>query len=102
MNFPPWGQVIGFDLSQNGQGTLTLPSGTIGCSTGAASFTENIPHKKRFEHTVDVLEFAQKKTVETTTIEELIAKHGLPFLGQSVRGCPKVPEITYTAVRPSY
>jgi len=35
--------------------------------------------KKRFEHTSDVLEFAQKKSVETTTLEQLTVTHGLPF-----------------------
>jgi FkbM family methyltransferase len=35
--------------------------------------------KKRFEHTSDALEFAQKKSVETTTIEQLTVTYGLPF-----------------------
>jgi FkbM family methyltransferase len=35
--------------------------------------------KKRFEHTDDPLEFGQKKRVETTTLERLIAVHGSPF-----------------------
>jgi FkbM family methyltransferase len=35
--------------------------------------------KKRFEHTSDVLEFAQKKSVETTTLEQLTVTYGLPF-----------------------
>jgi FkbM family methyltransferase len=35
--------------------------------------------KKRFEHTLDVLEFAQKKSVETTTLEQLSLRYGLPF-----------------------
>jgi FkbM family methyltransferase len=35
--------------------------------------------KKRFEHTMDVLEFAQEMSVETTTLERLTVAHGLPF-----------------------
>ena len=35
--------------------------------------------KKRFEHTIDVLEFAQEMSVETTTIERLTLAHGRPF-----------------------
>lgn len=35
--------------------------------------------KSRFEHTTDVLEFAQTRRVETTTIEQLISAYGLPF-----------------------
>ena len=45
INFPPCGQVIEFDLSQNGQVTLIPPSGTFGRSTGEGSFTEKtFPH----------------------------------------------------------
>lgn len=36
-------------------------------------------NKKRFEHTSDPLEFAQKKTIETTTLEQLGVTHGSPF-----------------------
>jgi FkbM family methyltransferase len=36
-------------------------------------------NKKRFEHTADALEFAQKKTIGTTTLEQLGATHGSPF-----------------------
>jgi FkbM family methyltransferase len=35
--------------------------------------------KGRFAHTLDVLEFAEKKSVETTTLERLSAEYGLPF-----------------------
>lgn len=35
--------------------------------------------KARFAHTQDSCEFAQRRTVETTTLEELIAAHGVPF-----------------------
>lgn len=36
-------------------------------------------HKERFDHTLDVLEFAEKRSIETTTLEHLIAAYGLPF-----------------------
>jgi FkbM family methyltransferase len=36
-------------------------------------------NKERFHHPLDVLEFAGKKSVETTTLEHLIAEYGLPF-----------------------
>lgn len=35
--------------------------------------------KKRFEHTSDILEFARKTSVDTTTIEHLAVTHGFPF-----------------------
>lgn len=35
--------------------------------------------KKRFEYTSDVLEFAHKKIIDTTTLEHLTLTHGLPF-----------------------
>jgi FkbM family methyltransferase len=35
--------------------------------------------KDRFDRTLDVLEFAEKRSVETTTIEHLTADNGLPF-----------------------
>jgi FkbM family methyltransferase len=35
--------------------------------------------KKRFEHTRCELEFTQKKSIETTTLEQLMITHGLPF-----------------------
>jgi FkbM family methyltransferase len=35
--------------------------------------------KDRFDRNVDALEFAEKRTVETTTIEHLTAQHGVPF-----------------------
>ena len=35
--------------------------------------------KDRFDRNVDALEFAEQKTVETTTIEHLAAQHGVPF-----------------------
>jgi FkbM family methyltransferase len=34
---------------------------------------------KRRDHTLDALEFAQTKSVATTTLEQLFAVHGLPF-----------------------
>jgi FkbM family methyltransferase len=36
-------------------------------------------NKERFSQTPDVLEFAEKRSVETTTLEQLIAEYGLPF-----------------------
>jgi FkbM family methyltransferase len=36
-------------------------------------------NKEKFEHEHCGLEFAQRKAVETTTLEELILTHGLPF-----------------------
>ena len=36
-------------------------------------------NKDKFEHAHFGLEFARRKTVETTTLEELIVTHGLPF-----------------------
>ena len=36
-------------------------------------------NKDKFEHAHFGLEFARRKTVETTTLEELILTHGLPF-----------------------
>ena len=36
-------------------------------------------YKGRFAHTLDVLEFAEKKNVETTTLDHLSAEYGLPF-----------------------
>jgi FkbM family methyltransferase len=38
--------------------------------------------KTRFAHTQDKLDFAQRKIVETTTLEDLIAAHGVPFLSR--------------------
>lgn len=35
--------------------------------------------KERFDRTLDRLEFADKRTVETTTLEHLTANHGTPF-----------------------
>jgi len=35
--------------------------------------------KTRFAHTQDNCDFAQRRIVETTTLDELIAAHGLPF-----------------------
>jgi FkbM family methyltransferase len=35
--------------------------------------------KKRFEHTRGELEFAHKKSIQTTTLEQLMITHGLPF-----------------------
>jgi FkbM family methyltransferase len=35
--------------------------------------------KKRFEHTSDKLDFARKTEVETTTLEDLMLRHGTPF-----------------------
>jgi FkbM family methyltransferase len=35
--------------------------------------------KKRFEHSVDAMEFAEERNVETTTLDQLIAVHGVPF-----------------------
>jgi FkbM family methyltransferase len=36
-------------------------------------------NKQRFEHTGDKLDFDSRKEIETTTIEQLIAAHGLPY-----------------------
>lgn len=36
-------------------------------------------NKEKFEHAYFGLEFARQKTVETTTLEDLIQTHGLPF-----------------------
>lgn len=36
-------------------------------------------HKERFSNSLDVLEFAGKRSVETTTLEQLMAEYGLPF-----------------------
>jgi FkbM family methyltransferase len=36
-------------------------------------------NKERFDHTLDVLEFADERSVQTTTLEHLIAEFGLPF-----------------------
>ncbi len=35
--------------------------------------------RKHCEHATDVVEFAQKKSIETTTLQQLIIMHGLPF-----------------------
>jgi FkbM family methyltransferase len=35
--------------------------------------------EKRLAHSLDRLEFAQRKEVETTTLEDLVTAHGLPF-----------------------
>jgi FkbM family methyltransferase len=35
--------------------------------------------KARFEHTHSTLDFSRHKTVETTTLEQLIDEHGLPY-----------------------
>jgi len=35
--------------------------------------------KARFEHIHSALDFSRRKTVETTTLDQLIAEHGLPF-----------------------
>lgn len=35
--------------------------------------------RDRFDRNVDALEFAEKRTVQTTTIEHLTAQHGVPF-----------------------
>jgi FkbM family methyltransferase len=35
--------------------------------------------KERFDHTFDRLEFAEKRSVETTTLERLTVEHGRPF-----------------------
>jgi FkbM family methyltransferase len=35
--------------------------------------------KERFDRTLDRLEFAEQRSVETTTLERLSAEHGLPF-----------------------
>ncbi len=42
MNFPPRGQVVWFDRSQNGHCTFASSSGTSGCFRGDVSFTENV------------------------------------------------------------
>jgi FkbM family methyltransferase len=39
----------------------------------------NLESKARFDPTLDALEFRNRKQVETTTIEQLIAEHGSPF-----------------------
>jgi FkbM family methyltransferase len=36
-------------------------------------------NRARFSHTPDALEFREKRSVETTTLEELINEHGFPF-----------------------
>jgi FkbM family methyltransferase len=36
-------------------------------------------HGNRFQHQLDKLEFSARKTVETTTVEQLVAAHGTPF-----------------------
>jgi len=36
-------------------------------------------HKERFANTPDLLEFAEKRTVETTTLEQLAGEYGAPF-----------------------
>jgi FkbM family methyltransferase len=43
-------------------------------------WVETLQHdKKRFENTSDKLDFAQKKQIETITLEQLIVTHGIPF-----------------------
>jgi FkbM family methyltransferase len=36
-------------------------------------------HKERFANTPDLLEFAEKRTVQTTTLEQLASEYGSPF-----------------------
>jgi len=49
-------------------------------NTLSQKWTETLKiNKDKFEHTHFGLEFARRKTVETTTLDELIDAHGVPF-----------------------
>jgi FkbM family methyltransferase len=68
--------------------------------------------KERFDHTFDRLEFAEKRSVETTTLERLSAEHGRPFFVKIdveghelsvVRGLgTRVPYLSYEVNLPEF
>jgi FkbM family methyltransferase len=68
--------------------------------------------KARFKHTNSSLEFAQNRVIETTTLDDLIVAHGLPFFikidvegyeGKVLRGLKyRVPLVSFEANLPEF
>ena len=73
--------IVGKALSDNvGVETMWIDGPGSALNTFSKKWVETLRgDKTRFAHTMDKLDFAGEAEVETTTLEQVIAAHGIPF-----------------------
>jgi FkbM family methyltransferase len=65
---------------RNAVETIWIDGAGSALNTLSQKWVETVQRDKgRFAHTTDRLEFAQRREIGTTTLEQLVAAHGLPF-----------------------